>query len=144
MSCTGGSTTKYQFCAFENHQDLIAWFCDDPIETKRYYFGDKDIIVGQLDAWLDAGGLCEKVTGDYPFRSYEPYALLISKVNPGLVQFVQRRIYEIFSDRDQIVSLFTANFKGKAMSTPLANLFNLNGVEDKLYLSPQTLGAPSE
>jgi hypothetical protein len=144
VSCTGGAKTRYQFCAFENHQDLVAWFCGEPIESKRYYFGDKDIIVGQLDAWLESGGLCEKVTRDYPFRSYEPYALLISKINPNLVQFVQRRVYEIFSDRDQVISLFTANFSGKAMSIPLANLFNLNGVEDKLYLSRRTLGHRAE
>ena len=105
----------------------------------RYYFGDKDLIVGQYEAWRDAGNVRRRASDD-PFRSYEPYALLISKVNPDLVQFVQRRIYEIFSDREQVISLFTANFKGKAMSTPLANLFNLNGVEDRLQLAPETLG----
>ena len=132
---------EYELCAFNSHTALIEWFCSKEVTSKRFYFGDKDLIIGQYEAWQEAGHVCDGVTTDYPFRTYEPYALLISKVNPDLVQFVQRRIYEIFSDREQVLGLFAGNFRGKAMSTPLANLFNLNGVEDKLELAPETLGA---
>jgi hypothetical protein len=131
---------NYNLCAFGSHAELVKWFCSGNIKSKRYYFGDRDLIIGQVEAWREAGNVCDGVTSDYAFRSYEPYALLISKVNPDLVQFVQRRIYEIFSDREQILGLFAGNFKGKAMSVPLASLFNLNGVEDKLELAPETFG----
>jgi hypothetical protein len=135
---------NYNLCSFGSHTELVDWFCADKISNKRYYFGDRDLIIGQVEAWQEAGHVCDGVTSDYAFRSYEPYALLISKVNPDLVQFVQRRIYEIFSDREQILGLFAGNFKGKAMSTPLASLFNLNGVEDRLELAPETLGSEND
>lgn len=137
----GPEADNYVFCGFDSHADLVGWFCPGIAKDKRFYFGDKDLILGQVETWEAAGNLCYGVSRDYPFRSYEPYALLVSKVNPDLVQFVQRRIYEIFSDREQVLSLFTGNFRGKAMSTPLANLFNLNGVEDQLELAPETFGS---
>ena len=81
---------------------------------------------------------------DQPFYSYEPYALLISPADSDLVKFVQRRIYEIFSDRSEALGLFASNFEGKAMSVPLANLFLLNGVEDEAENARRAAEAAAE
>ena len=123
--------SPYDFCVADNHEALISWFCDGDPETPRYYFGDKDLIVGKLAARKRDRRPCDNVEQDDRFFSYEPYALLISSVNPDIIRFVQRRVYEIFSDRDRALGFFAVNFEGKQMSKPLANLFLLNAVEDK-------------
>jgi hypothetical protein len=120
----------YRFCLFTDHTAAAEWFCTAQPEAALYYFGDKDLILGQVEARTKAG-TCDVEVSDQPFYSYEPYALLISPSDPELIKFVQRRIYEIFSDRSEALGLFASNFEGKAMSVPLANLFLLNGVEDE-------------
>ena len=122
--------SDYRFCLFRDHTSAANWFCSAPQSEALYYFGDKDLILGQVEA-LEEAGRCDGVNPDGPFYSYEPYALLISPVDSDLVRFVQRRIYEIFSDRSEALGMFASNFEGKAMSVPLANLFLLNGVEDE-------------
>ena len=132
----------YRFCLFRDHSSAARWFCTAPQTEAVYYFGDKDLILGQVEA-LEKAGRCDGVNPDGPFYSYEPYALLISPVDSDLVRFVQRRIYEIFSDRSEALGMFASNFEGKAMSVPLANLFLLNGVEDEAENARRSaLGAP--
>ena len=108
-----------------------------------YYFGDKDLILGQVECACEGGEVRRRVD-PRPFYSYEPYAFLISPADSELVKFVQRRIYEIFSDRSEALGLFASNFEGKAMSVPLANLFLLNGVEDEAENARRAAEAAAE
>ena len=66
-------------------------------------------------------------------------------MQPALAAFVQQRVYELFSDRAQMIARFNASFSRKdasgtgqpdvRMSVPLAYLFLLNAVEnDTLFL----------
>ena len=70
-----------------------------------------------------------------PYYTYEPYALLVTKYRPDLVQYVQRRVYEIFSHRSEAVSHFTEHFPGVRMSPVLASLFLLNAVDEEKYFA---------
>ena len=133
----------YRFCLFANHTAAAEWFCMAQPNGALYYFGDKDLILGQVEARAKAGK-CDVQASDQPFYSYEPYALLISPADSELVKFVQRRIYEIFSDRSEALGLFASNFEGKAMSVPLANLFLLNGVEDEAENARRAAEAAAE
>ncbi len=109
------------------HEDLISWFCDAPQNTRRYYFGDREIINAHWTEYRQKNPECDAKLHTQLF-TYEPYALLITRTDPALVQFVQQRVYEIFSDREKARALFSANFPGQHMTPALAYLFLLNGV----------------
>jgi Bacterial extracellular solute-binding proteins, family 3 len=145
----------YKLCKASSHDELVAWICahdqpegDDQTEAggqaepelkwSKAYFGDQDIINGKLDAWIRAGNECAEVERQREVYTYEPYALVISRRagNMDLIAHVQRRIYEIFSNRPEALALFVAHFPGKTMSVPLANLFLLNAVERPECLQP--------
>ncbi|MGX7873199.1 hypothetical protein ACVDG5_010770 [Mesorhizobium sp. ORM6] len=130
----------YRFCVMQNHDELIKWFCQNNKGTANYqlaYFGDREIILAKLAAWTERHGCpVAEIEQEHPYFTYEPYALLVSKVDPDLVQFVQRRTFEFFSHRSEAVSLFTEYFPGVRMSPTVANLFLLNGVaEERLFTS---------
>lgn len=130
----------YRFCIFPTHTKLIEWFCQagGDLGYQIAYFGDREIIVSKLSTWAEQKGCpMSWIEQRYPYYTYEPYALLISKADADLVQFVQRRIFEFFSHRSEAISLFTTYFPGVQMSPTVANLFLLNGVtEEKFFRLP--------
>jgi hypothetical protein len=143
---SGGAA--YHFCAVESHTDAIRIFCRDYGEEPDFeiaYFGDREIILGKLDAWKHQDEYCPPtIETEFPYYTYEPYALLVTKSRPDLVQFVQRRVYEIFSDRSEAVSHFTEHFPGVKMSPVLADLFLLNAVDEwKYFRSSPPAGKPA-
>ena len=131
------STISYWFCKLPSHDKLIEWFCratpGDAVEYRRVYFGDRDLILGKLRTWRERGNSCPESDIEYGVGSltYEPYALIVTKRKPDLVQHVQRRVYEFFSHRAEATSLFTTYFRDQQMSDALAYLFLLNGVEEE-------------
>jgi hypothetical protein len=131
---------RYLFCIFRTHTELIEWFCqgDGDLGFQVAYFGDREIILSKLSTWTEQKGCPTSwIEQRYPYYTYEPYALLISKARPDLVQFVQRRIFEFFSHRSEAISLFTTYFPGVQMSPTVANLFLLNAVaEEKFFRFP--------
>lgn len=126
---------QFRFCAFTTHDELVEWFCrPGKPEGTRVYMGDREIILGKLATWradnLTSGGCPVEDDNGATDLSYEPYALVTSRNRPEVAEFVQRRIYAFFSNRDFALALFEANFPGKTMSPALAYLFLLNGVDD--------------
>lgn len=129
-------TQKINIHACDSHADLIEWLCPekkkngdgvtDAQPVKRYYFGDREIIEAAHQS-LDRS--CPAKLGPARY-TYEPYALLIDKSDPELVQFVQRRVYQLFSDQMRMRALFAAHFPDTRMSPSLAYLFLLNGVDE--------------
>ena len=134
---------RYALCPQSSHYDLVDWFCRTaPTARTRLYFGDRELILAKLKEWKDRNGPCDaKDSG--AFFSYEPYALLVTKTDPDLVQFVQRRIYQIFSDTSKVRGLFTASFGEYQMSSSLAYLFLLNGVGEERNTARPDCGALS-
>jgi len=122
----------YHFCPRQSHEDLIRWLCTAHGTQRRVYMGDRELILGRLESWVRVNGSCniERPQGA-EYLSYEPYAFLISLSNPRLVQFVQRRIHEMFSNRTEMTSRFASSFPGREMSPALAYLFLLNAVENE-------------
>lgn len=136
----------YSFCPMSDHGALIKWFCTSGKDLRRVYLGDRELIVAKRDAWARNIGSCpvQRAEGA-EFLSYEPYAFLVQREKPALAAFVQQRVYELFSDRAQMIARFNASFSRKdasgtgqpdvRMSVPLAYLFLLNAVEnDTLFL----------
>lgn len=127
----------YHFCPQDTHDQLIEWFCAGPSDQRRIYLGDRELILERLESWKKTRGPC---VVDQPrggeFLSYEPYAFPISKYRPALFQFVQRRIYELFSQRAEMNGRFASSFEGRRMSSTLAYLFLLNAVDDPATLNP--------
>lgn len=124
----------YQNKPLSSHSELISWFCSDDETSEgdqmgKVYFGDLDVIKGKLDAYRLSGERCDGVNDKGQIFTYEPYAILVTKERPDLIRHVQRRVYEIFSNRNEIVGLFSTHFYPKKMSEPLANLFLLNAVQ---------------
>lgn len=127
----------YHFCPMQSHDALIDWFCTAPFNQRRIYMGDRELILGKMETWTKANGPCSVERPDgAEYLSYEPYAFPISLHDPKLIQFVQRRVYEIFSHRAEMNSRFAANFPGREMSHALAYLFLLNAVENEGTLGP--------
>ncbi|WP_018182493.1 hypothetical protein [Kaistia granuli] len=120
----------YVLCPKPDHDALIQWFCSDNGHDK-IYFGDRDIILAKLMDWQTRGHPCKGYRDAGRSFTYEPYALLISKADPELIAFVQRRVYELFSHRAGAEALFNKWFPGQSMSEPLAWLFVLNGVAEQ-------------
>lgn len=129
------STNKYVICAFGDHSELIEWFCKGNSGGRQVaYFGDRELILGKLDSWTEQKDCSTaNIERQQLYYTYEPYALLVTKVDPELVQFVQRRVFEIFSHRSEALSLFTTYFPRVQMSQPLANLFLLNAVSEERF-----------
>lgn len=136
------STNRRQivhFCVMPTHNDLIEWFCGPGSQGRKLvYMGDRELVRGKLDTWQASRDSCDVETPQgAETLTYEPYALLVTKAKPKLIQFVQRRVYEIFSRRMAANSLFAEHFPGRVMSPPLAYLFLLNAVEDEKDLGPR-------
>lgn len=130
---------RYHICKFPTHTSLVRWFCSTPVEDRRLvYFGDSEIIHAKVQTWGTANGCpSQGIKPREAYYTYEPYALLISSKNPELVRFVQRRIYEIFSHRKKVNSLFATYFPDAQMSPIMANLFLLNAVDqESLFSAP--------
>lgn len=132
----------YVLCPMATHDKLIEWFCGDSGRDK-VYIGDRDVVLGQRDEWLAKGRTCPGIRDSNQTFTYEPYALLVSKADPELVAFVQRRVYELFSHRAGAEALFYKWFgQGTRMSEPLAWLFVLNGVRYEGEVLNGTKGFP--
>lgn len=132
----------YRFCPLDSHERLIEWFCAGPSTQRRIYMGDRELILERLQGWNERRGPCMvEQPGGAEFLSYEPYAFPISIYRPRLIQFVQQRIYKLFSDRAQMNARFAGSFEGRRMSSTLAYLFLLNAVEDEATLRPPARSA---
>ncbi|WP_427145411.1 hypothetical protein [Rhizobium pisi] len=132
------SWREYHFCPMESHQDLIQWFCQDDKKLRRVYMGDRELILGKLESWEAKNSPCvvEEANG-FDYLTYEPYALLVTANDTKLVQFVQKRVYQIFSHRHPATNLFSSYFRDRKMSPALAYLFLLNAVDlEENYLIP--------
>ena len=130
-----GGGANYKFCPMQSHDDIISWFCSPRImegPPELIYLGDRDLIVGKLRTWNKFHPACEveSASGGEDL-TYEPYALLINETKPELVMAAQRGIYSFFSRREHANRAFAEYFKGQKMSSPLAYLFLLNGVEQE-------------
>lgn len=128
MGDAQSAQVTYVGCPKASHQELTEWFCSAPMPRKtRFYFGDNEIINRSHSDWVTRNGAC-LIEPVGPALTYEPYALMTTLDRPVLAQFVQRRIYEIFSDESLSRGVFSASFEGQQMTRPLAYLFLLNGV----------------
>ncbi|NKL04078.1 hypothetical protein [Rhizobium leguminosarum] len=137
---------SYRFCPKKSHDELIRWFCDSGIKNAgMVYLGDREIILGKLQTWNDEHvAKCavddENGAGDL---TYEPYAIMVRKPRSqdemerlnNISETVKRRIYEFFSFSSLARAKFDTYFLGlrkdRTMSTALAYLFLLNGIEDE-------------
>lgn len=139
--------TDYHFCPMDSHDELVHWLCDAPQNERRVYMGDRELILAKRAAWERAHGPCPVARREgAEYLSYEPYAFLISMNDPQLIQFVQHRIHQLFSERARMNSRFTASFAGHQMSPALAYLFLLNGVENEAGFSsePPAMASPAQ
>ncbi|WP_222035526.1 type 2 periplasmic-binding domain-containing protein [Rhizobium laguerreae] len=142
--CGSGAITaqkswrEYHFCPMESHQDLIKWFCTGKTALRHVYMGDRELILGKLESWIAKKTPCvvEQPSGA-EYLTYEPYALLVNRSDPELVQFIQARVYQIFSHRATATALFASYFPKRTMSPALAYLFLLNAIDpEEGYLIP--------
>lgn len=132
------SWRDYHFCPMKDYGDLIQWFCSPNPGLRPVFMGDRELILGKLDSWNARNTPCavEQLIGA-EYLTYEPYALLVSKDDPELVQFVQRRVYQIFSHRSTATARFASYFPKRSMSSALAYLYLLNAVDpEQGYLVP--------
>ncbi|MBB3559902.1 hypothetical protein FHX06_001213 [Rhizobium sp. BK512] len=132
------SWREYHFCPMKDYGDLIRWFCSPNPGLRPVFMGDRELILGKLDSWNARNTPCavEQLIGA-EYLTYEPYALLVSKDDPELVQFVQRRVYQIFSHRSTATARFASYFPKRSMSSALAYLYLLNAVDpEQGYLVP--------
>lgn len=116
--------------SFDSHAKAAEWFCKELGDVQRFYLGDREVIMAHAAQQETRFPAC-KDPKPGPLFTYEPYALLVTKSDPDLVQFVQRRIFHIFSDTSKARSLFAASFPDRQMTTSLAHLFLLNGVDEE-------------
>ncbi len=135
-------SAPYVLCALRSHDALIKWFCQGS-DRDKIYVGDREIIQAKEAEWRAQGHDCSDVRPAGKTFTYEPYALLVSKSNPDLVAFVQRRVYELFSHRSGATALFEKWFPNQTISQPVAWLFLLNGVEDEDEALSGVKGFPS-
>lgn len=132
------SWREYHFCPMEDYGKLIRWFCSGDTRVRPIFMGDRELILGKLDSWNARNAPCsvEQPSGA-EYLTYEPYALLVDRSDPELVQFVQTRVYQIFSHRSTATALFSSYFPKRSMSPALAYLFLLNAVDpEQGYLFP--------
>ncbi|MTD99619.1 transporter substrate-binding domain-containing protein [Paracoccus sp. YIM 132242] len=130
----------FTYYGMKSHEQLARWFCRDNPRVQKFYIGDRDVIWTKWNRARARSGGCDAEATSQLF-TYEPYALMITKDRPDLVQFVQRRIYEIFSDASKARAIFSATFPASQMSTSLAYLFLLNGVDED-YMPRYPDGSP--
>jgi ABC-type amino acid transport substrate-binding protein len=143
---SGWRRTAYRFCSFDSYKDAIDWFCDPSNSEKgMVYLGDREIILGKLQTWNEdhyARCIVENEDGGADL-SYEAYALMVAKPSSEerqkVAELVQRRVYEFFSfsalAREKFDTYFLGPKKDRRMSTALAFLFLLNGVEDERHFT---------
>lgn len=132
------SWREYHFCPMEDYGQLIQWFCSPSPGLRPIFMGDRELILGKLDSWNARNAPCvvEQPTGA-EYLTYEPYALLVNRDDPELVQFVQERVYQIFSHRSTATARFASYFPKRSMSPALAYLYLLNAVDpEQAYLVP--------
>ena len=132
------SWREYHFCPMKSYGDLIQWFCGANTGLRPIFMGDRELILGKLDSWNARNSPCavEQPTGA-EYLTYEPYALLVDRSDPALVQYVQKRVYQIFSHRSTATALFASYFPKRSMSPALAYLFLLNAIDpEEGYLVP--------
>lgn len=132
------SWREYHFCPMGDYGQLIQWFCSPNPGLRPIFMGDRELILGKLASWNARNAPCvvEQPTGA-EYLTYEPYALLVSRDDPELVQFVQERVYQIFSHRSTATGLFASYFPKRSMSPALAYLYLLNAVDpEQAYLVP--------
>ena len=124
------SWREYHFCPMKDYGDLIRWFCSSHPGLRPIFMGDRELILGKLDSWNARNAPCavEQLMGA-EYLTYEPYALLIRRDEPKLVQFVQKRVYQIFSRRAAATAHFGPYFPKRSMSPALAYLYLLNAVD---------------
>jgi hypothetical protein len=135
------SWREYHFCPMKDYRELIQWFCSPNPRLRQIFMGDRELILGKLDSWNARNTPCavEQLVGA-EYLTYEPYALLVSRDDPELVQFVQTRIYQIFSHRSTATARFASYFPKRKMSPALAYLHLLNAVDpEESYLVPCSL-----
>lgn len=130
----------FTYYEMESHEKLADWFCRDDSGVQKFYIGDREVIWEKWKRAQAGNGGCDAEATSQLF-TYEPYALMITKDRPKLVQFVQRRVYEIFSDVSKAQAIFSAAFPDSQMSTSLAYLFLLNGVNED-YMPRYPDGSP--
>ncbi|AYG64453.1 hypothetical protein [Rhizobium jaguaris] len=123
-----------RLCPFPTYNALTDWFCSQQLGRQQVYFGDREIIQAKFDSWRVARDCREQDVERFAaFYTYEPYALLVSRDQPELARFVQRRVYDFFSHRAKAISLFTTYFPDVQMSPMMANLMLLNGIDEPMY-----------
>jgi ABC-type amino acid transport substrate-binding protein len=146
--------TPYRFCAFDTYGSLTAWFCAAENKDKgMVYLGDREIILGKLQTWNEVQReRC--VVGNEDGAAdltYEPYAIMVARPGKGsspeeveklqkIERLVQRRVYEFFSfsalAQEKFDTYFLGPKRNRRMSTALAYLFLLNGVEQERTMAP--------
>ncbi|MGH0297806.1 hypothetical protein [Sinorhizobium meliloti] len=144
----GWRRTAYRFCSFNSYEDAMDRFCDPSNRNKgMVYLGDREIILGKLQTWnedQDSRCAVDSEEGGADL-SYEAYALMVAKPSSikrqKIAELVQRRVYEFFSfsalAREKFDTYFLGPKKDRRMSTALAFLFLLNGVEqERLFTRP--------
>ena len=125
------------------------------------YLGDRELILWKLRTWNEQHGPdcdVENPNGADDL-TYEPYALMVARPKAAdlakvddrqkIADLVQRRIYEFFSFGTQARDKFNTYFVGvgndRKMSTALAYLFLLNGIEEDWRFSyPEDPANPSD
>lgn len=133
---------------FENHRSGIEELCktdrvDRPPLT--YYFGDRDIIVSNLDALQNPADdsvqpRCLRVRAARQFYSVEPYAFPISTrvpdhqilaIRKALLDFASTSVGNGRTQRTGMFALFQEHFSGKVPSEMLRAVFSLLVVPQK-------------
>lgn len=152
---------SYRFCVFDTHSDVIKWFCASRNRNVgMVYLGDREIVLGKLQTWnehQDARCVVDNEDGAADL-TYEPYAIMVAKPSKNssleeaknrqkVAELVQRRVYEFFSfsalAREKFDTYFLGPNKDRRMSTALAFLFLLNGVEqERLFTFPAKASEP--
>ncbi|WP_192937131.1 transporter substrate-binding domain-containing protein [Sinorhizobium meliloti] len=147
---SGWRRPTYRFCSFDTYEEVIKWFCTpDNREIGMVYLGDREIILGKLQTWNERHPRCVVDSEDGAADlTYEPYAIMVAKPSAKtrekrekIAELVQRRVYEFFSfsalAREKFDTYFLGPKKDRRMSTALAYLFLLNGVEvDRRFTLP--------
>ncbi|MBY5374618.1 hypothetical protein ELG72_27950 (plasmid) [Rhizobium leguminosarum] len=145
---SGWRRIAYRFCSFNSYNEAVDWLCDPGNRDKgMVYLGDREIILGKLQTWNeghDSRCVVDSEEGGADL-TYEAYALMMAKPSSEerqkIAELVQRRVYEFFSfstlAREKFDTYFLGPKKDRRMSTALAFLFLLNGVEqERLFTFP--------
>jgi len=127
---------------FDTHPEGLAELCKTDRGDRpplSYYFGDRDIIVSNLEALqtsaADGGaGTCSRIRAARRFYSVEPYAFPISTrvpdrqilaIRKALLDFASTPVGEGRRRTTRMVELFDTHFDGKVPSPTLQAVFSL-------------------